>query len=486
MYSKKGIEDFKIIANIDKQIIRALKKKIGINERTDRLATTIVREEPNTELEGSYEIASVGEPSTLIPFRNIHGSAYIRTSFVSEGVNQHLDNDYLFISLAPENVHTTIASQFKQRPLFEEEADEVVSEAAIAVGEIQARDTFASIRNKHPEKNITVLVLGNPDINENISVYRNFCDNAESLDNDGLINKYVLGDRSAKTKGLQTLVPEDITVTLCYLPVVNSETERFIGLSSCTLETLYQIYRDTIASENPLLIHCDNGLDRAAKIAFAFEILRNYDQIFNSTEIPAIAANLNSCFDRLRRSRSPHLLSNAIDLSQAFQLALALKAVDLQFQCKTKLNEVIEQNQNNTEFTSTKLALESLLEELKTLPNDEARARNLQAKFYMVPELSTHFNLKSLPLINSKLRSNPEYYELLKDLKEILTSKIVVEQKVFIACNTEDLASKLEEKRVKKFNDSHEDGSLSIEETDRLMLEEDEKAAGMGNGRSFN
>jgi hypothetical protein len=238
--------------------------------------------------------------------------------------------------------------------------------AAMALGRRHVYNLLSRIKNLHPDKTPTVIILGT----KNLTAYQNAEGTLEIIDRwrsvpqnnkdkdffpDGKtlsISKGYLNE-SGKEE-LKHITKTDTDVNF-YTIKARGQT---IPFSSQDVQLLYDIYQETVGSDNPVLIHCSNST-RAFKLALTFELLRNFDHCFLSDDITEKAAiRVATVYNQLRSAHSPVGLSNVVELAQTIGLACMLKMIECERVC---INEIRHLYEDNKDFPSISQPIKDIL-----------------------------------------------------------------------------------------------------------------------------
>jgi hypothetical protein len=448
----------KYVKNMQTIVFR-FAQSIGMTPDKSKLkATGVEVSEEYNHLEGLYELQSERQGTKKQLKNNDEIPYYVDHNIGVDGVNQHLENPYLFLSFSPEKSQPNLN---KRLSMVGENSAKIKKEFT----EQFCQDTFLRIQRLHrvqPDKPIRMLILGDRDW-ENFQTLKEIVKPIETNleEQDGLIEQYSL-EIGFGEEG------KSISVSAYYLNAYTEEGKPIIELSSKALSALYAIYYHSLAKKEPLLIMSPDGLHRAPIVAFAFEILRKFNTTFPAnSNMSDVVKNLNDIFDTLRRSRSPQALSHYADVEQSLYLAFGLKIAELNMQLVSNLKKITLDRDGDSLFQSRAAVINQIIQNLNHQPTDLHRAAVINCAF-----LGTEYNLLSTyPPINwrpsntSELlrtfssiggtitKSEPEYLTLLRDLEFLLDRRSkAIEPPLFSICGCEEIASACENVRKERFD----------------------------------
>jgi hypothetical protein len=204
----------------------------------------------------------------------------------------------------------------------------------------------AFLANSSDTTDVSILVVGNHNELENFAAYYPLLSEEEQetlfprqqFKSDK--GKERMTDALPKARGIKeyTLlyskvgIPAEEPFCKFNLYYLHAEKNK-LHLSTSIIAKLFEIYKETLDNQRPLLIHCSFGLDQSAVIAYAFTLLHDFDDCFRSQDQHHIKEALFFHYQRLRRCHSPTALSNPFDLKQSIYLTFALKMAQLEYQC---------------------------------------------------------------------------------------------------------------------------------------------------------
>lgn len=333
------------------------------------------------------------------------------------GFYHHLDNSYLYMAIDPTRTNAYLLRDLQKDLTYLSGLNTIVIEAitstvAASMGSVYDETMIAKLKELHSHKPITIVVLGDKKSSENLSAYeKNFEEDITFEKPSSHLLKF-----KPKTQSVNSDKVDLTQVSLYYL----NAPDKKMFLSTHSVNTLYTIFKETIESNNPLLIQCSNALSRTAKLAFAYEILRDFASISSDTHITHIADRLKFKHERLCRSCSPEMLSEREELKQAIALGLTLKACSAIEACFRLLSA-------NTSNAETLFRIITDLEVKTTLAQKIAYLNSVSTNN---SELGTHTRFKFFPAIQ-KLLGDPEALTLIKTLKEAYELREAIETKLF-------------------------------------------------------
>lgn len=295
------------------------------------------------------------------------------------------------------------------------------------------REMFETIanrsnRNNQPHKDVTCVIVRDNNTKENIWLYTN--DNNAIRNHDNIL--YL------NTNSVQ--FDTAFNINTHFLHSADSKIE----LTSKDLDKLYEIYQNTIAKNDPVLFYSTHGLDRAPIFAFAFYLLKNFDNIFLKTDdSDKINAEVLKAFQSFRLAHSPEALTNILQIKQAFYIAFSLKVVALEKQIIEDIEAYIHFAGDNSELTPKAAILKNMLTELgKYRSYDEKHGMMKSLLAHEIPELkksgipaSTFFT--DFNKFKNKI-GEPRHYSLAKMLYEVLAARASIEEKAFLICQKGD------------------------------------------------
>lgn len=376
-----------------------------------------------------------------------------------KGINQHQENPYLYVTISP-----LVAEHNKVQnlPTFTQEATDLQQgQKVLAQGFFT--EMLARIKNLHPRKIPTILVLGAQSFEfyhhyEKIEWVLDGDDQLEEQEQNNVRVADLPEEQQPKNEKEEDHIEERQPERLQQseqaeiqqkkqqkiqhfrlnerndidLYWVNANTDNSqLNLDSQVLDGLWAIYNETIAKQSPLIIHDTYGFNLAPKLAFAFEILRNFDTIFASNDQYKIRDELFKTFEAIRRSRSPMALNTVQDTKEAVYLAFALKAKSLADECVTQLRQFVDARNNDPKFQSRAGTIRGLMTDF-----DNKSSKDIAELIYTTTlqndELSSHHKLTFMP---DMVRSQPGHTELLKVLRFMFLQKALVEEGVLEKCS---------------------------------------------------
>lgn len=342
----EDVKHFNARVDIMRQFKATVIKTIGfIKDSTNsqsRLKHSFFDEDLRAKLAGTDVPINLStkqnKKKTLI---NINGHIFFVDPEVHiRGLNQHVANPNLFLTFGPYTLHaklaqaiaknsSTIVSDMERPVEFQSQENIQTTMGWHHLSSIieRIKNLTAKVNIKADEEiiseEVTILVLDDKDKtqNKNVSIYEEYWIRDKNYSDETNIELY----RATNINALYYIHAKD----------------GHIPFTRKGIEQLYQIYESTLGSNKPLLIHDDHGQDYACRIAFAFELLRNYQDVFQSDDSTHTEAEklVTLIFERLRESRSPVALANTKDLERAIELAFALRAVQLESQCLAQLED---------------------------------------------------------------------------------------------------------------------------------------------------
>ncbi len=300
-------------------ITESLKRKIGHENK--KLNNTVTTTEAFKILPTGHTndyLSVINQTKHTVTTTNGH-PYFVDKDFNVEGVNQHIDNPYLYLAIAPDKITPLrlrkVDSNLKTNrnwmgaDYFKRLVNRVSTQHPdTATLRVNVDDNQAEPERQQqlPIKNINLLVLGSRNLNH------------YTQDPERYVN--TVGDWVAELDADATGFP--FSVPVFFMDTPNNK----ISLQEKNINFLYTLYSETLAKCNPLIIQSEDGLERAPMIAFAFQLLKNFDYCFlNSKVLSEITERVYEVYDNVRRSRSPEALSNLGNFTQAIHLAFALK-----------------------------------------------------------------------------------------------------------------------------------------------------------------
>lgn len=422
----KDLSKLNQLTKIQKDFLNIAKAYIHVDpEDTNFLKPSYMQHaEQPTMLGVPYERTTYSYSVT--PLININTYEYVRDTKVDiPGVNRHLDNEYLYLSVVPGAIHSHLTIPALEK---NENSDKL---APTTPGSINAKSIITRINDLHLNTRTTFIVLGNKSKRENIDDYVNFLKKDSNFNEVSNIEKFTVNIQTSRE------------IDLYYINAYDAKME----LTSEGVDILYSLYNNTIATKNPLLIHCQQGLDRTGKLAFAYELFRNYNVIFKSPTSIDVGIKLQEAHERLCRSRSIKTLGNIRDFEQAIILGMNFKACALEQEVYVALTN--HSNILNIQKISKHSKLDEIISEL-------GKAKDLSSKVEILEDaitdadLNTHRNFtffKYFPEIIQKLRSDTTSITLLKTLKKAIQQRIDIEKNLatFPQERTENLKEEKED-----------------------------------------
>lgn len=326
-----------------------------------------------------------------------------------EGVTRHRDNKFLYLSVAPRCIQAHLTDnlvEITSQPQLEEK---------IATRKIKM--LIQRLCNLHPKSKPTFIVLGKKAVGENVEGYKTLWSQDKTF-KIGNIDKYVVK------------ADLEVNIPLYYLEASNQT----IDLDSESIHFLHSIYEQTIAKNTPLLIHCDDGKARTAKLAYAFELFRNYRFVFKDPSNLQIAYKLANQHEMLSRSRCIDALSQPRDFEQAINIGMSLKACALAKESFDNLTQYSEELKTKSIAKNSRLT--NILNSLQAQPSLTDKINLLQDAI-INDELKRHRNFTFLPEFINRLRADTQSIALLKTLKNALEQRVAIEAEIvnFVVAN---------------------------------------------------
>lgn len=312
------------------------------------------------EIEGSskkeektYKNAIKAKPFSLIsynstaltcnvPYKLVKISAYNFTVNTKiPGLNQCKQNPNIFFSVSPNYGYE---HRIKQLPESLDERTELYNEK----GREYLADIINQVEELRPHCQISCIVLGKRALAENWDVYTT-ADKLIEDNNQRNIGHYYLPKEKSKAK---------VNVGVYNLDA-HAHT---LNLTDKDLETLHSLALG-IQKRNggdAIIVHCQQGLDRTGMLIFAFLLFEHYEHYFTGENR---AEKIYAAYLSLLESRSPTALTKIPDLVNAFYLAHALKAIDLEKNCFIDFQKLASKDKRDS---SSALSLMQKLNEAKT------------------------------------------------------------------------------------------------------------------------
>ncbi len=249
-------------------------------------------------------------------------------------------------------------------------------------------------------------------------------------------------------------------VDLYYLHSVNGK----LDLSSYGLGVLHSIYKKTIGNMKiadgatiaqpfplPMLFISKQGLDRAAKLAFAFYLFQNFDQLILSTKDRIVTKEkIENAYRFFRHCHSPSALSEYQDIAQAFYIAFALKLIEIEQQCIEKIKAFQKSIKEDNRFGAVHQLLDIALKDIAHAARKDNKEKESE---WEQPSLKDqHFvTRRTLALGEDQLKKNvtwgqfftpgpSEQYQLVKDLNFIIAARVQAEKTIvpYLRCEPKD------------------------------------------------
>lgn len=275
-------------------------------------------------------------PFSLMPFPNSkfghEGQKFIKIGsyvFVENtkisGLTRHLENTNIFFVVSPCNGYFhTLASGFK--------SEEDLMEQRKQLGKKYLADVITEVKQlTHIDTKVSCLVLGKREVQENMEAYDDafFFMNREEEKEQHIEHYYLREEDSAANTDVD---------------VYNIHAHGHeMDLATTDLETLHTLAEKTKkqAATDAIIVHCQQGMDRTGMLIFAFILYQNYDYYFTGNYK---IERIYEAYKTLQWSRSPAALTKMADFVNAIYLAHALKAVDIEKQCRDNLDKLIPKN----------------------------------------------------------------------------------------------------------------------------------------------
>lgn len=340
------------------------------------------------------------------------------------GLNQIYGNACLYLSVSPNAYAEHIFSS--QKRLIAGGESEFIS-ALNQEATNYVRLAINRLNKNHPYKDVTIIALGERSREEHMDIYAGFCEALEPEFAGQNIQAYSLP---------QARTGANAAATLYYIDAKGD----YMNLTSKDLEVLHRIHRQTVGAgidveptdeenpELPVIIHCQQGLDRTSKVSLAFELFREFEYFFESHKPHKIAYKLQQAMQFLRTSRSPLALGNIADFRQAVYLGLALKAIDDQQNLMQQLASYRDSLPRDPLSKNKFKRLKDILEQIETRETLIAKIDYLDGQLNTnsktLAEQRTH---KELP---SFLRPETNCIYLLKALKRSIENRLRIEEQL--------------------------------------------------------
>lgn len=404
-------------------IILSLEKQIGLSKKqrssnedvfqyfenykmSSELGQSIVRGSVLAPGQGPYDLSS---PSRRIKY-TLEGNVFIDPRISVAGLNAHKNHPTLFISGAPEVIVGPSAKKLLPNaqnlaPINTMSLDQPQIDPMFILARDHAEKMIRRIETLS-RKPVTCLILGSQKDAENTCVYSQLATQKHQTKQNSKITKSTTKDLSATTTTVYSL---------------NASAHCFPEITSATISELYQIYTETLGHKNemkepdplPLLIQCSDGLGRAPKIAYAYDVFINFDEYFKSNDLSETIRTLKCAFSELRQSRSPVALSHTKDLEQALYLAFALKMISIEIQCAQQILDFTKKYGDSPDFSALKQGIITTLCALQKLDSYQERFADISMRLAQQPQLTTHHQMAFL----APVRGMPNHYSLLNTLR---------------------------------------------------------------------
>lgn len=307
----------------------------------------------------------------------------------------------------------------------------MVSSFANEAGARDYREScIRAISGDHPSKPVTIVVLGpqHGNSHQNGEGYYELC----SQDNNNpVINS--LTDNVHRFQ-LDAKKAENTNLNILHLNVVGFENQH---LDSADLEAVFEIYQRTVGSENPVTFHCTDGLDRAGGFVLAFNLMRNYESIFNPLSSEQTVRNIELLHRKMQENRGGFFCTaSSHRLAGAVQLATIMKSIEIS---NNILNRLEKSDPNLYSVLRSKDYVEQIkvLRDQKDLPRDgkellvvlEARARTELHYFKLVAENASHPLIEKFLMLEIEKENPNLHIELEKGKNYVEKVEILLNQK---------------------------------------------------------
>jgi hypothetical protein len=142
-------------------------------------------------------------------------------------------------------------------------------------------------------------------------------------------------------------------------------------IDSRDIEKLFAIYRLSMLSAKPLMIHCTDGMDRAGGVALAFQLLHNWGRIFTSTNLSEIAENIINEHEQMQQLRGPSFCTASNGRVQgAVLLATIMKAIQRSAEICSR-NQELQHQLKAKQYLQQIYSLQDRQSKNKALSDDE-------------------------------------------------------------------------------------------------------------------
>jgi len=412
---KQSTVDTKDILNLLKRfralpsILDAFFNRIGFTG--DILNESVFKGEIEEDEEFPFEQLSI-QGTTKIPVTIVNNEPLIEsTTLRIPGVNVHINNPLLYISDAPDQQRRI---ERRLRDADSEAADKLLP----ITHEERLRLTLLGLNRKHQNcGDISILVLGDAD--ENLGAYRGHLSEKTLLDKDGNICRYKY---TAKT----------LTENLPPIYVYTADAPLYtLKMSLKTINSLKYIYTVTIGNKNPLLVHCKNGLNQSAIVAYAFELFRCWEETFSTEYIMPIVDSLVASFNALRRSRSSHALRYKNDVKQAVYLSFGMQLAHMETIAYLAINNFLQAHPEK-EFNLHKQKISELIADVTSSDNLVEKISAMAKKVADEPKLTSPYTLGEKLLFWRQ----PEHFTLLQVFKNVYQARLETEALINEVCRT--------------------------------------------------
>ena len=274
-------------------------------------------------------------PFSLMPFPNrkfghegqkfikIGSYVFVENTKIS-GLTRHLENTNIFFVVSPCNgyFHTLTGGAKNEEEFMEQRKD---------CGKKYLADVIHEVKNLTPgNTKISCLVLGKREVQENMEAYD------ESF--------FFINREEEKEQHIEHYLHEDVSSGITDVDVYNINAHGHeMELATTDLETLHTLANKTRkqAATDAIIVHCQQGMDRTGMLIFAFILYQNYDYYFTGKDK---IEKIYEAYRTLQWSRSPFALTKVADLVNAIYLAHALKAIDIEKQCRDNLDDFVPNN----------------------------------------------------------------------------------------------------------------------------------------------
>lgn len=391
--SKKDLDKFKKLAKQTKSLAAAT---THINDIITH-AITMIGAESETALKpafktdhiAGYKDKKFGERFSLDQKKQLVKLAgyvyFVDPTTDIDGITRHPINNRLFSSVTP------FAGFYHK--LTATTATEAAAQEKILAAQYRNRmiDMLAKL---YPNKKPTFIVLGDAaagmtNKGENIEAYCELWEEAKPIDEKPRQFKHYELSKTA------TQASQDIDITY-----INAHG-KILHATQADLHYLVTLANRSFGSNSenthPILVHCQQGLDRTGKIVLALETMRCMDHFFglnNPLSTKEIAQAITKAFSILRKARSPIALGKTDDFKHAVYLGLLLALYKMEQHCYHTLADKSDIEQKDTEHhkkSQKGTLLKECADNLLTLNSYQEKLDCIDI-YLKKPEVSTHRN----------------------------------------------------------------------------------------------